>query len=341
MELVGAWQGMLTEGSRQLRVVFRFSIENDKLSALNYRIEEGADPLPVTITRNRSGIRLTIPAVAGVFEGKLTADGNTLSGTYTRLDTTALTLVRSKKDNEWTLPEASEAMKSIPADAHPEFEVTTIKPSRPEEKFAIRLYPGGVLVATSATAADLIRYGFNVHPQQIAGAPGWMDSERYDVTGKPDLDGMPSLPQSKAMVKKLLADRFGLVFHIEKKELSVYTMAVGNGGPKMTPSAQPDGLPSFRTAANGVIATNTTMVEFAQILQANFVDQPVVDRTGLGAAKYAFALKWAVDPSHNNDVDPLPDLFTAFQQQLGLRLQSTKAQADILVIDQIQKPSSN
>jgi uncharacterized protein (TIGR03435 family) len=230
----------------------------------------------------------------------------------------------------------------MPADAMPEFEVATIKPSRPEERFAIRLYPSGVLDATSAALSDLIRFAYDVHPRQVAGGPGWIDSERYDVTAKPDIPGTPTLQQSKAMVRKLLADRFALEFHREKREMSIYAITIAQGTLKLTPSSSgANVLPSFRTAPNRIFAQNATIAEFAEIMQANLMDEPVMDRTGLGMNRYAFTLKWTPDRAQADDPEAPPDLFTAFQQQLGLRLQQTKAPADVLVIDRVEKPSAN
>jgi uncharacterized protein (TIGR03435 family) len=342
-QITGTWQGRLKEGSRELRVVFTISIENDRLTAVNYVLDDGGNPIPVsTISRNGSTIKLTIPDLSATFEGRLSPDGNTISGTYTRLDPTSLTLVRATKDNAWLIPQAEPPPRLMPADAVPEFEVATIKPSRQDERFAILLYPGGTFAATSASLGDLIRFAYDVHPRQISGGPGWLDSDKYDITAKPDIPGTPSARQSKMMMRKLLADRFGLEFHREQKEMSVYAITLMQGPPKVTASSGgADLIASFRTASNRIAATNSTIAEFAEIMQANILDQPVLDRTGLGSARYAFTLKWTPDQSTSQPDDDAPDLFTAFQQQLGLRLQPTKALADVLVIDRAEKPSAN
>jgi uncharacterized protein (TIGR03435 family) len=351
-QIAGTWQGLLKEGSRELRLVFKVAFEHGRLTAVNYSLDESGAPIPVSaISRNGSTIKMSIAAVSGRFEGKLSADGNTISGTFTRLNTAPLTLVRATNGSAWAIPEPEAPRKMMAADVMPQFEVATIKPSGPDGQFAIRLYTGGLVVATSATAGDLIRFAYDVHPRQIIGGRGWIDSERYDVTGKPDTVGTPSLPQAKAMMRKLLADRFALDFHREQREMSVYAITIAKGAPKLGASnSGGDVLPSFRTTANGIFALNATIQEFAQILQANFLDQPVVDMTGLGLARYAFTLKWTPDPSQagasraNNqtdDADSPPDLFTAFQQQLGLKLQLTKGRAEVLVIGGIEQPSAN
>jgi len=159
------------------------------------------------------------------------------------------------------------------------------------------------------------------------------------------------------MVQKLLADRFTLTFHREKKDLSVYAITVLKTGAKITKSqSDPNSLPGliFGGAAPGTSfnVRNATLSEVAGVLQGSVLDKPVVDQTGL-SEKYDFTLKFTPDasqmagfgpnpaPAPPADADAPPDLFTAFQQQLGLKLESTRAPADVLVIDRVEKPSEN
>jgi uncharacterized protein (TIGR03435 family) len=135
----------------------------------------------------------------------------------------------------------------MPADAKPEFEVSTIKPSKTEERFSLLVNRSGMLNTTSTSLSDLIKFAYDVHPKQIGGGPAWLESDKFDVTGKPDTAGMPSINQLKVMVQKLLADRFALKFHREPKELSVYAITIAKGGPKLTKEeSNPTGLPQQR-----------------------------------------------------------------------------------------------
>jgi len=218
----------------------------------------------------------------------------------------------------------------IDANAKPEFEVATIKPSRPDERFTLLVNRSGMLNTTSTSLADLLKFAYDLHPRQIAGGPSWLESDKFDVSGKPDTAGMPAVNQIKMMIQRLLADRFALTFHREQKDLSVYAITVAKGGPKITkeetnriPVPGFGGLPQ-----RGFNARNATIAEFVSVMQAQFMDQPVVDQTGLGAQRYNFVLKWApeaaqraagTDPEANSpvpDADAPPDLFTAIQQQL-------------------------
>jgi len=157
------------------------------------------------------------------------------------------------------------------------------------------------------------------------------------------------------MVQKLLSDRFRLAFHREKKEQSVYAITIAKNGPKLTKSESPLNLPGFGLPPRRMIVRNATMEALAHVLQANLLEQPVVDQTGLGSTRYDFILNYTPDLSQLSrlgapqtepqprpgDADAPPDLFTAFQQQLGLEVKSIKAPADVLVIDRAEKPSEN
>jgi len=154
----------------------------------------------------------------------------------------------------------------------------------------------------------------------------------------------------------LLADRFQLKFHIEKRELPVYAMIVPKTGTKITVSAgDPNAFPGIGFGQGpgvlSLVGRNTTLDGVANALQSNILDKPVVNQTGL-TGRYDFLLKFTPDPSQaanfgglapGNAADPdaPPDIFSAFQEQLGLKLESTKAFVDVIVIDKIERPSEN
>ena len=180
-----------------------------------------------------------------------------------------------------------------------------------------------------------------------------MDTEKYDVTGQPQAQGIPNLFQLRAMVRQLLTDRFKLAFHRDMKELAVYAIVVGNRGPTLTKNdTNPNGLPNLIFKGLGVLpAMNATMADLAGVMQSAVLDRPVVDKTGL-PGRYDFTLTWTPDesqfsglgvrvPPPSGDANAPPGLFTAFQEQLGLKLDSTKAPVDVLVVDRVEKPSDN
>jgi uncharacterized protein (TIGR03435 family) len=278
-------------------------------------------------------------------------------GNWTQGASLPLKLTRATPETEWTIPDPPPPPKAMPKGASPSFEVATIKPSKADERPSLTVNRSGMLITTSSSLSDLIKFAYDLHPRQIAGGPAWLEGEKYDVTGKPDTPGMPSLNQLKAMVQELLADRFALTSHREKKELSVYAITIAKSGAKLTKNENdPNGLPGFSGGGQGggMIVRNATMAEFASFLQQRILERPVVDQTGFGGTRYDFMLKWTPDglqrpmggaagnvPTAADNPDAPPDLFAAFVQQLGLQLQSTKAPVDVMVIDHVEKPSPN
>jgi uncharacterized protein (TIGR03435 family) len=200
---------------------------------------------------------------------------------------------------------------------------------------------------------DLITFAYDLHARQITAEPSWLDSDKYDILAEPEAEGSPNRKQLAATIQKLLADRYKLSFHRDKKELSVYAIVVGKTGPKLSKSeSDPNGLPSLLFRGLGVLPVrNATIGDFATVMQAAVLDRPVADQTGL-TGKYDFMLTWTPDetqfaglgarvPPPTDKADAPPDLFTAVQQQLGLKLEPTKAPVDVLAIDRVEKPSEN
>jgi uncharacterized protein (TIGR03435 family) len=164
------------------------------------------------------------------------------------------------------------------------------------------------------------------------------------------------MKQSATMMQKLLAERFQLKFHHEKKVLSVYTVTVAHGGPKVKKStaAPNDGNAFMFRGLGDLVVRNMTMADFATWMQSGVMDRPVVDQTGL-TDRYDFTLKWTPDesqfaqfrgsnvkmPAATNDPNAPPGLYTAIQEQLGLKMEAAKAPDDVIVIDHVEKPSAN
>jgi uncharacterized protein (TIGR03435 family) len=328
----------------------------DKLTAVMYSIDQQSPAIPATtFARNGSTVKMTVAAVNGTYEGRVSADGNSIEGTWSQGVPLPLKLTRATPETAWAIPEPPPPPQVMAADAKPGFEVATIKPARPEGRFSLLVNRSGVLNTTSTTVSDLIKFAYDLHPRQITSGPSWLESEKYDITAKPDTAGIPNPAQLKMMVQKLLKERFQLTFHNEKKELSVYAITVAKNGPKLTKDESGGNLPGFGGGRGMFNVRNSTIAEFGSILQANILEQPVVDQTGLGTTRWDFQLKWTPDPSQSqiggpappnapppaDNADAPPDIFTAFQQQLGLKIENTKAPVDVMVIDGLEKPSAN
>jgi uncharacterized protein (TIGR03435 family) len=241
-------------------------------------------------------------------------------------------------------------VSTMPTDADPAFEVATIKPSpgalEPGPRYSLR---GRNFIALRASLRDLIKLAYGVHASQIVSAPAWVASDQYDVEGVPRGEGMPNDRQLKAMLRKLLADRFQLAFHREQRELPAFVIVLGSGTPKLTPTQAPGSLPVAGIGPGAFSGVNATTTDFATALQGVAMDRPVVDQTGL-TGRWDFKLEWTPDLSQFDgralpvgppNANRPPALFTAIQEQLGLKLESKRASVDVLVIDRIEKPSDN
>jgi uncharacterized protein (TIGR03435 family) len=230
------------------------------------------------------------------------------------------------------------------ADAHPSFEVATIKPANPEELKGGFTVGGHRIYIESQSVEDLLWFAYAVHQKQIVDGPAWLETQKFDIVGQADLEGIPNLRQTQEMVQKLLESRLNLKFHREKRDLPIYAITLTKAGPKLIKSAEsPDALPTQSGGGGGGERarkfTNNTMADFALGMQS-FLDRPVVDETGL-TGKYDFVLKWASDEIESNDPHVAPGIFTAVQEQLGLKLEPTKGPIDVLVIDHVERPSEN
>jgi uncharacterized protein (TIGR03435 family) len=248
------------------------------------------------------------------------------------------------------------------------FEVATVKPLNPDNPHPPSVnISGDRFSAVGMSLRELIKIAYDLNygaDQQVSGGPAWAGSARFDIEATMD----PALGQKlrqltsdergkqlQEMLRGLLAERFKLQIHHESTELSVYELVTVRNGSKLMPSvaqAPPDqASPAkprnwIRFAGKGLLegtdADMPTLVT-ALSMQPEIGGRLVVDRTGL-TGKYDFTLKWTPDMGQGVDppaADAGPTLFTALQDELGLRMQITKAPVDVIVIDHVDQPSEN
>jgi len=352
--LAGTWQGALQTPNRELRTVIKISTTPaDTLQAQFYSIDQNSPAIPASVTVQGSNVKISVPGIGGTYDAKLSPDGNSMNGNFTQGPAPLpLTLIRATPQTAWVIPEPVRP-KMMAADANPAFEVATIKPNNSGIEGKGIGVNGHQITTRNTSVSDLITFAYGIHARQITGGAAWIDTDKFDLQGEPDVEGAPNDRQVKMMFQKLLADRFRLTFHRDKRELSVYTITVGKTGPKLTASTgDPGGLPTLGLRGLGkVFARNASMADLAQLMQTTALDRPVVDQTGL-KGRYDLTLNWTPDESQFHgrggqappppaNVEPDPDLYTAIQQQLGLKLDAVKAPADVLVIDHVEKPSEN
>jgi len=235
-----------------------------------------------------------------------------------------------------------------PSGAPPVFEVASIKLNKSGARGGRFSTEQGGIVATNMPLRTFIKAAYGIQDYQLSGGPGWLDSERYDIAAKSEravLDDKLLL-----MLRALLEDRFKLTLHREKKELPGYALVMGKSGLKIHEVKQ-EGKSWTRFGRGSLNGHEVSMSALADALSGR-LGRPVVDSTGVKGV-FDIKLEWTPDESQprgpKESVEPLPaddgaggpTIFTALQEQLGLRLESRKGPVEIVVIDRVEKPSEN
>lgn len=243
------------------------------------------------------------------------------------------------------------------------FEAASVKPNKSGD-INTRMSGGrnGLVTVVNGTAKSMIRAAYGVDASQVVGGPAWIDVDRFDINAK--AEGEITEARLTEMLKSLLADRFSLVVHKESRELPVYALVLarpdGKFGPQLSRSGidcaelaragappppptgpataatqgKPIGPCSLRIGGGTIAARSNSMGDIARALIGS-VDRIVVDRTGLEGG-FDLDLVWAPNPIPEQSG---PSVFTALQEQLGLKLESSRAPVDVVVIDRIEQPS--
>ena len=228
------------------------------------------------------------------------------------------------------------------------FEVVSVKPHTSDDgRWMATMQPGGRFVAINVPLRLVIRTAFNVQNDQIVNAPAWLDTDRFDINAKAPDDIRPE--QIAPMMQALLAHRFNLKTHPDMREVPVFALqrigredSLGTGlRPTACPALEidlkePKPCANVSPGANILTMRGAPIPVFAQYL-APYVNRVVVDRTGLDG-RYDIVLKWSPE-QQQTPKDDLPSVFTALQEQLGLKLESSKAMVDVLVIDSVERPT--
>jgi uncharacterized protein (TIGR03435 family) len=216
----------------------------------------------------------------------------------------------------------------------PQFEVASIRPGAPGARGATIYNPTRERFAiNSITTKALIAYAYDVREFEVSGGPSWVGTEEYDIVAKPQ--GEASNARILAMAKNLLAERFNLTLHHESKEMPVLALTVAKVGPRLHRS-EAKGGPEIRGGRGRLVGRKVTMGMLAAQLAGRVLDRAVLDRTEI-AGEFDIDLEWTPDENPG----PGPSIFTALQEQLGLKLETQKGVVDVLVIDHVERPSAN
>jgi uncharacterized protein (TIGR03435 family) len=221
------------------------------------------------------------------------------------------------------------------------FDVISIKPDRDGRGLDAGTQPGGRYTARNVSAQFLMMQAFGVKAYQILDAPKWLSDEHYDIAAKLDNPNQLSQEQLDPLLQSMLVDRFKLKFHTEQREFPAYSLVLGKGGAKF-PADNNILIPSsLRVSSNNGRASMTgkkmSMTDLAKHL-GDMAGRTVLDNTGL-KGNFDFKLDWATSEAAN---DALPSIFTAVQEQLGLKFNPVKkAPVLVVVIESIEKASGN
>jgi len=351
-DITGNWQGTLQAG-KGLRTVLKITQDDGKLKATMYSIDQGSQAIPVTsINIDGTTVNFAIKPLDLTYTGTLNPAGTTIAGNATQNGQShVINFDHVTPENTWVIPEPPKAMA---ADAKPKFDVVTVKPSDPNRPGKLFTFRGTHAMTINTNMNDLITFAYGLHAKQIVDAPAWFGTDKFDIDGVPDVPGRPASAQLKMLMQDVLTQRFGLTFHHDQRELSVYEITLAKGGPKMTVTSDlPSAPKNFLYRGLGDLhVTNMTMRDFCDGMQGSAMDKPMVDHTGL-TDRYDFNLKWTPDDTQfaqfgprppqkeNDDSNAPPSLSTALQEQLGLKIDATKSKVDVFVIDHVDKPSAN
>ncbi|HTZ56777.1 MAG TPA: M56 family metallopeptidase [Acidobacteriaceae bacterium] len=353
--IAGTWQGTEhTPDGHDLRMVLKIAKdEKGALSATLYSLDQTESPVNSGSVRFHEGKLRFVNDFPGLtYEGTMSADGNSVSGTITYARRSLpLALERAKPRTEWAIPAAPTKNALMASDAKPDVEVATIKPTQPGNDQMMFQTHGGTLLIKNLSLGFMMSFAYDLPARQITGKPGWVDTDKWDIEAKADTPGEPNPSQLKMMMQKLFAERFGLRVHEGKRKIEAYVLIVSKAGPKMTKTADASSPTNVLLYPQGVIiAKSATIANLAHWLGSIF-GQPVMDETGL-EGRWDFTMRWTPDETQFADVPESarrpagdanlpPPLFTAIQQQLGLKLEAQKTEVPVLVIDHVDHPSPN
>jgi uncharacterized protein (TIGR03435 family) len=351
-DLEGTWQGTFSAPAGQIRIVLKITRAADgRFEGQLFAIDQGAQPRTMSaISLDGRVVKWKVDALSATYEGTLSSEGNAMNGAVTQTAAPqTLNLVRATPQTAWAIPEPPPPPKPMDAAVDPAIEVATVRLNVAETRGRGIGWRGATLNVTNYTVMNAITFAYDVHARQVSGGPDWISTARFDMVIKPEPPGQPNARQVRRLIQRVLSERFQLAFHNEKRELSVYAITQPAGTQhKMTAAGAGSNLPTLRYPRAGLLpARSATMTELAQSLQTAVMDRPVINQTTIDG-RFDFTLDWMPDETQfatfgtpNVPDTGKPNIYEAFREQLGLRLEATRAPADIIVIDRIEKPSDN
>jgi uncharacterized protein (TIGR03435 family) len=346
--IAGTWQGALAlPNGNSARVVISLAKNPDGTfhGGLKF-IDNDAGLVLTSITFMAPDLAVTQSLVNMSFHGKLSADGQSIIGTWSQGKLTLpLTLTLATPASLWK-PAGPPPMA---ADADPSYEVAVIKPALPEEQHPVWNMRTPEFHATGTNAAELIKMVYKIRGRQIMNAPPWVEADKFDITAKPDPPGVPTDDQTRIMIRKLLTERFHLVCHTGTQDFPVLVMTLDPKGPRLTPSD-----PNFNVHGGMLLRqdgddmqlhlSGVTMQDFLKDLMDRYRDKQIVDETGLtGTYDITLhlppaALQGTGDGGAEEEVGTD---YIAAAEHAGFKFVSKKVPQPVVIIDHIDPPTPN
>jgi uncharacterized protein (TIGR03435 family) len=225
----------------------------------------------------------------------------------------------------------------------PSFDVASLKLGDPNERRRGIGTRGNQLEVVNTPLKDMIGFAYDVETDQIVGGPKWVDTDLFTITARPNAATPLRAPDDpgtvlKPMLRSLLEVRFTLAVHRDTRVEPIYELVVAKAGPKLKDSAGPDanGRQGFFGRPGYWVATNQDVGPLVGVLSRQ-VGRPVRDKTGL-TGKYDFTLRYSPDLSQNGVDSDAPSVFSALEEQLGLKLESARGPVEVLIIDSVERP---
>jgi uncharacterized protein (TIGR03435 family) len=349
--IAGSWQGRLAlPNSNNPRIVFTVEKNTDGSfhGSMAFIDGSGGSMSLTSVTFTAPDVTITQSAAGVAYHGKLSADGQSIAGSGTFGNQPfPLILQLATEDTLWKPPNAG--VPPMAASADPAFDVATIKPCEQQaEHNVVFNLTGRPFTARSVSAKELIKIAYDLRGRQVIGGPSWFEDIKYDVTAQPDTPGLPSQDQGRTMVRKLLVERFHLVYHTESQPYPVMALTLDPKGPLPTPSDPTHNLQGnvigHQEGAETVLQFSGTMQQFLGIVMNLFQDKQLVDETGL-TGSYEITLRLPASAFEGpNDRGPNDERGPAMidaTAHAGFKFVNKKGTLPVVIIDHIDPPTPN
>jgi uncharacterized protein (TIGR03435 family) len=353
--IAGTWQGTLpitatgqgsAPGGGDPRIIFIVEKNSDGSFHGGMKFIDRSTSLPLTsITLSAQDITFAQSSITLNYHGKLSADGKSIAGTWTQGNQTLpFNLQLATADTLWK-PEGLAALPPMAAKADPSFEVALIKPTGPDENNTIFDLRARKFSSQHTSAKELIKIAYNLRGRQVLGGPSWLEERKYDIVGEPDTPGLPSEAQNRAMVRKLLNERFHLVSHTDKQDFPVLALTLDPKVPRPTPSDpnfNGNGGMFARKDGDDIVLqfSGSTIQQVIGFIMNTFQDKQLVDETGLiGVYDITLRLTGLAQGPHSSE--EVGNTLVAAAQHAGFKLVPKKEPLTVVIIESIDSPTPN